>query len=324
MCTRVLWNDNAVATVAARSMDWPTSTEPMLMALPAGMHRDGGRLAGERLGGPVPETWTSEHGSVVTSLYGVGSADGINTAGLAGHALYLAACDFGALDADTPTVHAGLWLQVLLDRAATVSEALELLDRVQITAVEVHGYRSNLHLAIEDASGDSAIIEYVGGVRQVHHDRAHTIMTNDPTFDEQVALLADLDFSSPSRDLPLPGNVNPRDRFQRAAYYRALLPEPRNIREAVAGVLAIARNASVPFGAPYGEFGVYNTEYRTVTDCTNRRYFFELTTSPNLMWIELDALDLHPGARPLILDPDDIALAGDVTSKLVPMASVAF
>ena len=28
--------------------------------------------------------------------------------------------------------------------------------------------------------------------------------------------------------------------------------------------LSIMRNVSVPFGAPYGEFGIYNTEYRTV------------------------------------------------------------
>ena len=38
--------------------------------------------------------------------------------------------------------------------------------------------------------------------------------------------------------MPLPGNVNPVDRFQRAAYFRALLPKPKNEREAAAGILA--------------------------------------------------------------------------------------
>ena len=66
-----------------------------------------------------------------------------------------------------------------------------------------------------------------------------------------------------------------------------MLPEPKNEREAVAGVFAIARNVSVPFGAPYKGFGIYNTEYRTVTDLTNKRYFFELTTSPNVIWADL-------------------------------------
>jgi choloylglycine hydrolase len=44
--------------------------------------------------------------------------------------------------------------------------------------------------------------------------------------------------------------VSPVDRFQRAAHYGALLPKPGDEREAVASILAIARNVSAPFGAP--------------------------------------------------------------------------
>jgi penicillin V acylase-like amidase (Ntn superfamily) len=124
--------------------------------------------------------------------------------------------------------------------------------------------------------------------------------------------------------MPLPGNVNARDRFQRAAYYRALLPEPTNPREAVAGVLAIVRNCSVPFGAPYGEFGVYNTEYRTVVDHTNLRYFFELTTSPNVLWVDFDQLNLAEGAPCLVLDPDDIQLSGEVSDRMSVLSAPPF
>ena len=151
---------------------------------------------------------------------------------------------------------------------------------------EAHGRKTTVHLALEDASGHSAIVEYIEGKPVVHHGPQYRIMTNDPTCDEQLELLAAQDYSNPSRDMPLPGNVNARDRFQRAAHYAALLPEPGDAREAVAGVLAIVRNCSVPFGAPYGEFGIYNTEYRTVCDLTNGRYFCALTTSPNVIWME--------------------------------------
>ena len=65
--------------------------------------------------------------------------------------------------------------------------------------------------------------------------------------------------------MPLPGNVNAVDRFQRAAYYSALLPTPTSQRQAVASVMAIMRNVSVPFGAPYGDFGVYETLVGDVT-----------------------------------------------------------
>jgi choloylglycine hydrolase len=150
----------------------------------------------------------------------------------------------------------------------------------------------------------------------VHHGREYTLMTNDPTYDEQLNLLSLQDFSHPSREMPLPGNVNPIDRFQRAAYYSALLPKPNSQREAIAAVMAIMRNVSVPFGAPYGDFGVYNTEYRTVTDLTNRMYFFELTTSPNVVWVDMDRLKLAD--TPVAVDPYDASLVGDITDRFTP------
>jgi Linear amide C-N hydrolases, choloylglycine hydrolase family len=41
-CTRVLWNDNKLAVVAGRTMDWPESTEPIITVLPRRMRCDGG------------------------------------------------------------------------------------------------------------------------------------------------------------------------------------------------------------------------------------------------------------------------------------------
>ena len=82
--------------------------------------------------------------------------------------------------------------------------------------------------------------------------------------------------------------------------------------------MAIMCNVSVPFGAPYAEFGVYNTEYRTVTDLSNRMYFFELTTSPNVIWVEMDRLKLGEARQPLAIDPYDESLTGDVTERFAP------
>jgi choloylglycine hydrolase len=150
----------------------------------------------------------------------------------------------------------------------------------------------------------------------VHHGRQFTIMTNDPPFDEQLANLARFDFTDATRATPLPGNVNPLDRFVRASFFLKKLPEPKNEREAIAGILAIARNASVPFGAPnYAPGTLYNTEYRTALDLTHRRYFFELTTSPNVVWVDLARFNLAPGAPVKVLDPDNIELSGNVSGR---------
>ncbi len=252
---------------------------------------------------------------MVTTIYGIGTADGFNEKGLGGHLLYLDATDFGPRDTSLPGVQAGLWLQFLLDNAATVEEALELLKTVQIVMTEAHGHKATLHLALEDDSGDSAIVEYIDGKPVVHHGRQYRVVTNDPTYDEQLALLEKQDFSNPSSDTPLPGNVKATDRFQRAVYFSSMLPKPATEREAIASILAIARNVSVPFGAPYKDFGIYNTEYRTAINLKDRRYFFELTTSPSVIWADLYSFKLTRGSPVMVLKPTSIFLSGNVSSR---------
>ncbi|MDO8267786.1 MAG: linear amide C-N hydrolase [Moraxellaceae bacterium] len=324
-CTRILWNENKLATVVGRTMDWPESTEPVLTVFPRGMQRDGSKLGPQVVVASNPARWTSRFGSMVTTIYGVGTADGVNEKGFAMHMLYLTATDFGPRDDSKKGVQAGLWGQYLLDNAETVTEALELMKNIQPVMVDVDGTKATVHLAIEDASGDSAIIEYIGGKPVVHHGRQYQVMTNDPAYDEQLANLARYDFTNATRQTQLPGNVDPRDRFVRSAYYLKMLPEPKSEREAIAGILAIARNASVPFGAPNNIPGsLYNTEYRTAIDLSNRRYFFELTTTPNVIWMDLSKFNLKAGAPVMMLDPDNINLAGNVSSKFKKAAKSPF
>jgi choloylglycine hydrolase len=141
-------------------------------------------------------------------------------------------------------------------------------------------------------------------------------MTNDPPLDQQLAELQKWDFREATRATPVPGNVNPVDRFVRANYFLQTLREPRDEREAIATIFSLTRNASVPFNAPYKTPGtVYDTEYRTVCNLTDRRFFFELSRSPNVVWVNLDELDFEAGAPSCVLDPDDINLTGNVGDR---------
>jgi len=65
--------------------------------------------------------------------------DGLNERGLGAHMLFLNAADFGPRDPGKPGIHGGLWAQYLLDNAATVTEALALLEKVQIVMTEARG-----------------------------------------------------------------------------------------------------------------------------------------------------------------------------------------
>lgn len=62
-----------------------------------------------------------------------------------------------------------------------------------------------VHLALDDATGDSAIIEYIDGKATVWHDRDYRVMTNSPTYDKQIELLAEVDGFGGTK--PLPGTT---------------------------------------------------------------------------------------------------------------------
>jgi choloylglycine hydrolase len=294
------------------------------------MERDGSKCGPETVVKENPLSWTSKYASLAVGIYRVGTVDGINEKGLGGHLLYLAKTDFGPRDPKKKGVSALLWLQYVLDQAATVKEALALLKNVQPVLVQFHGHDANIHLALEDKTGDSAIIEYVGGKPKIHQGRQYTIMTNDPPYDEQLALLAKVDFTNPGQDTPVPGNISASDRFQRAAYYSKFFPEPKNMLGAFATILAAIRGVSVPFGTPYSKekfkeagfqsssFPVYNTEYRTVADLTHGVYGFELTTTPNFFWVDFASFNPEKGRSALSLAPGSIDLAGNISSQFKP------
>lgn len=306
-------------------MDWAESTQPLLTAFPRGMERDGGRVGPMTVVAENPARWTSRYGSVVVTAYGVGSVDGLNEKGLGMNLLFLTATDYGPRDVGLAGIQAALWGQYLLDQAASVPEALELMKGIQPVMVEYAEHKTSLHLALEDETGDSAVVEFTNGKPTVYHGREYRVMTNDPSYDQQLAGLKKWDFTEATRETPLPGNVDPVSRFVRASYFLQTLREPKNEREAIATIISIARNTSVPFNAPYKTPGtIYDTEYRTALDLTHRRYFFELTSSPNVIWMELEKFDLSPGAPVRVLNPDNIALAGDVSNAFEIASRVPF
>lgn len=119
------------------------------------MSRDGGL-------GAASLKWTSKHGSVVTSIYEGGTADGMNEKGLVANLLYLAESEYPPLSDKRPAVVITGWTQYVLDNFATVHEAVTELQKEMFRMVSVvapNGAEGTVHLSISDPSGDSAIFE---------------------------------------------------------------------------------------------------------------------------------------------------------------------
>lgn len=307
-CSRVLWSDNGKAVVAGRNMDWFMPMPVNLYALPRGIKRDG-------MTGKQTLKWTAKYGTVLAE-----SSDGMNEKGLSGHMLWLAESGYGRFNPNRPGLSVGLWLQYYLDNFATVKEAVEFTEKTpfQLVTGSFDGRRVTVHLALEDVSGDSAVIEYIGGKPRVHHGKGYTVMTNSPPYDRQLKNLRQ--FKGFGGNKALPGTTDAADRFVRAAYYLKNLPEPKNYRECVAGVLSVIRNVSQPFGIPDpARPNISATRWRTVSDLTNRVFYFESATSPNLVWVKLNEIDFSKGAPirklDLVGNPDRI---GDCSKQFEP------
>jgi choloylglycine hydrolase len=241
----------------------------------------------------------------------------VNTAGLAAHVLYLGSAGFAAQGSPGAITNL-LWAQWVLDHCATVDEAVAALRDLPVVSVPVRGQDMGCHLALEDAGGDSAIVEPIDGQLRVHHGPEYQVMANDPTFDEQLENLRR--YRPFGGDLPVPGGIESIDRFVRAAYFLHYLPEPADIPEAIAGVVNIAGTVSCPPGAPYKDTGVYPTWWTSAIDLTNLTYYFWSHASPSLIWAEISGIDLGPGSPVRSLDPRGPGLAGDVTARLAPAA----
>jgi choloylglycine hydrolase len=306
-------------------MDYARDLGTNLWAFPSGVSRDNG------VDGTL--AWESKHGSVVASAAGdLIVVDGINEARPAGHLLVLSESEYGARDAGRPSLAMSLWLQYMLDNFASVAEAVEWIEASQVRIVPqqdpFYGRAIGLHLALEDSTGDSAIVEYLDGTPRVWHDRAYTVMTNSPPFEEQLERLRKIEGLGGEESLP--GGTDADHRFARAAYYTSRLPTPASTTEAVAALLSVMRNAGQPFRIPDPDKPYASqTIWRTIADLTNGFYVFETTTRPNIVWARLDQLDLSSDApvRKLDLAGDtglEGGLVGDVTGRFAESAPMEF
>lgn len=322
MCTRIKYETGTGTYITGRGMDWnDPNLETNLWVFPRGLERDEG--AGEN-----PVKWTSKYGSVIASFYEAASVDGINEKGLVSNVLYLVESDYGdAAKTGKPTLSIGAWAQYFLDNFATVPEAVNAMKSDPFTIVAPvlpNGRAAAGHMAISDPSGDSAIFEYLDGKLVIHHGPEHAVMTNSPTYDQQIAINAYWELIGGNSMLP--GTINAADRYVRASYFLKSSPKYKEPEMAVASVFSQMRAIGVPLGmADPDHPNISATLWRTVIDHDARRYYFESTLRPAVFWVDLDKVNLDAGANVMklaTLGPK--ILAGEVSSEFKPAEPFEF
>jgi len=313
-CSRLLYKTGNGTYITARSMDWvdPDLTTD-LWVFPQGIERNGG-------GSENALTWTSKYGSVISSFYGTASADGMNEKGLVGNMQYLTESNYGdPAKTGKPTISIGAWLQYFLDNYATVGEAVAAMQDPPFTIVSkpvANGIAAAIHMAISDATGDSAIFEYIDGKLVIHHGPQYVVMTNSPIYSEQLKLNNYWDRIGGENFLP--GTFSATDRYVRLSYLLKTVENYEDRQLALATAFSLIRGVSPPIGmtSPSRPMSP-ETLWRTVADHDAKTYYFDSALFPSVFWVDLNKVDLKPGAKvkTLVISKDN-PLAGEVSSQL--------
>jgi penicillin V acylase-like amidase (Ntn superfamily) len=268
------------------------------------MRRDG-------RGGKNTISWESKYGSLIVTAYDIGTAEGMNEKGLVVNELALVESNYGKPAEGAKVISLSTWPQYVLDNFATVADAVADLRkesfRVQ-TVVLGTGQPANMHLVMSDATGDSAVLEYIDGKLVIHHGKQFKVVTNSPTYDKQLAIM-EYWKEAGGLEKSLPGTSRAADRFVRATYLLGALPAEASKKyisgtpqqsfkfQAPMSVLSLMRSVGTPLGFSLAEQPwVSSTIWRTVSDSTNRVVIFDSAMAPATFWVKLDDLDLKQGA----------------------------
>lgn len=219
----------------------------------------------------------------------------MNERGLSANVLWLVESEYPKFDKNSkPGLSLAAWTQYVLDSFPDVASAVAAIEKEPYTIVtaDVPGESrlASLHLSLSDTSGDSAIIEYIDGKQVIHHDRKYQVMTNSPTFDQQLALNSY--WQQIGGTTMLPGTNRAADRFVRASFYVNAIPQQAPTEEALASMLSVIRNTSVPLGiSTPDQPNISSTRWRTLADHKNQLYVFDSVTSPSVFWVDLKKID---------------------------------
>jgi len=269
-------------------------------------------------------TWTSKYGYVFMSAYGQPAVtDGLNEKGLGFGALYLPGeTEYETVKAGEEgralsNIQFGAWA---LGNFATVDEVRDAVKDVRVWAefVPQLGSFSPLHYSFHDASGESLVIEYVGGTVHVY-DNKIGVLTNSPTYEWQIQNLRNYVNLTAENAAPvklgnttyagtgqgsglhgLPGDPTPPSRFVMAAATSYLADKPKDAAAALTLAQHLIDRVDIPKGLvrdysqggkPMGDY----TQWTVFRDHANKVYFWRSYDDTGLKSLDLKTVDFSAG-----------------------------
>lgn len=325
MCTSMIVKAQDCSTLYGRTMEWGGfDLDSELVLMPRGVAQTSALTAKQQ-----GMTWKNQYGFVAINPAKLPYvADGMNEAGLTVGVLYMPGfAHYQAMvggKEESALNNADLAGYILgnFSHVEDIKQALPTLLVIENEDVaKQFGAPVPLHWIVADESGQSIVIEYVGGELQLH-DNKIGVMTNSPGYDWHLLNLRNYphlqaqDISGPreingvnlapfgvgSGMLGLPGDVTPPSRFVRAvAFVQTLLP----FADAESGIQQIAHvlhNFDIPIGLVregehQGHIMAGQTQWSVIGDHKNRRYYYWTQHNRRMRLVNLSKLDFSGGTR---------------------------
>ena len=286
---------NGQGTFVGRTTDFFGPVKSRLVVIPAGLAmRD-----------PITGFgWKGKYGLVAIEVLG-GLGDGVNEKGLSAHVLLQEDATFPEGAPDEKTLSPYSAVSYVLTNAASVKEAVAVLKASRFVSVPMQYEGKTIpgtqpHMALFDASGGAAIVEFNDGKLEVFEGPRYTVMTNAPNLREQLANLEKVRAEKRQYSISnLPGGAESKNRFVRATFAMENMPEPSSALQAVIYMNQAVNDVAVPayldLTHPTSVLlsDAWETRWRVVHDLKNRRMYFSDDQTGKRLNLDLRKVDFR-------------------------------
>lgn len=312
MCTNFAYPTAKDGTACVgRTMEFPNGI-PWEIAVAAS------DLKGECTLVPKGKTWQARYGVVGMSAFANPQwfVDGMNTAGLSGHLLYMPGhATYYAPKGDGSDIGILDLTAFVLGTCSTVAEAKAAAATCNVVDVQPKEVPIPLplHLILHDKDSSAVVEFHPEGMRIM--DNPVRVATNSPYFDWHLSNVANYLSLSPDNPAPiqingasfaassqgqgfrgLPGDGTSPSRFLRALTYVRFAPPPASAQDAELQSIRVLHNFDIVSGAvsevsPVGGVVPELTEWSTVSNLTGQRYLYNTFSDPQWFAIDLATTD---------------------------------
>jgi choloylglycine hydrolase len=305
-CTEVMLPAAGEDWVSMRTMDYPIPLSSKMVTEP--------RAQSWVSSSPCPEipaaTWKGLYGFVGINALGQRQyPDALNERGLSVSTLVLPGTQYETPSGKRPALEVCDIGAFVAGQCANVEEARALLETVDVWG-QVHPLTKEvvpLHIVIHDAQGNTIVVEWLGGKREIHDDPVG-VCTNAPALPAQWELLNQYAHLSPKNHPSwigpeingsgmkgLPGDATSPSRFARMAVLKRFAPGFKNTAEAHQTALQWMGLVWTPKGMIDSKAPMY-TQWGVLRDHKTKSYVVVSESHRAPRKLSLRDLDLSEGA----------------------------